>query len=136
MEPHRTITKEEYEAFTDEARKEEEGMLIIATPEEDTRIVEELLDMPAGSFGESFITIRANQVVCSYCGRQPSFLDVLGDSVGFHGKEFNKEIFEGKRGYIENPNTPFPHKCYRCKQESPVVVMRYWRLHYWCKKRH
>lgn len=42
MEPHRTITKEDYEAFIDEARKEEEGLLNIATPEEDTRIVEEL----------------------------------------------------------------------------------------------
>ena len=136
MEPHRTITKEEYEALVNEARKEE-GMLIIATPEEDNKTIEELLDIPAGSFGESFITIHADQpVACAYCGRRPSFLDVLSESVGFHGKEFNKKIFEGKCGFIENPNTPFPHKCYGCKQESFVVVMGYWRWHYWCKKRH
>lgn len=132
MEPHKTLTKQEFETWATKARKEEEGKLIVVTPEEDTKLIEKILDKPAGSFGESLITIRGDQTKCSNCGRQTSFLDILNDGLDFHGKEFINGVLDGKRGYVYNPNPPRPHKCYECKQESSVSTPIYVCTWYGC----
>ncbi len=124
MEPHKSVTKEELEAYTKETRKPEPGKAIVETPEEEKKVVEGLLGLPVGSFGESFITVRGEQA-CPNCKRQTTFLDILNDGAAFHGKEFIKEIIEGKRGFVYNPNPPRPHKCYACGQASSIIVPGY-----------
>ncbi len=124
-EPHRSVTKAELQAFVTKARKPEPGKLVIVTPYEDTKLVEELLSLPAGSFGESFITVRADEAKCHNCNRLTTFLDILNDGAIFHGKDFIKDVVQGKRGNIYNPNPPRPHSCYSCRQPSPLVVPSY-----------
>ncbi len=131
MEPHRSVTREELDAHINEARKPEPGKSIIATPPEDTKIVEALLGKAPGSFGESFITVRGDRT-CSNCGRQTTFLDILNDGVAFHGNDFIKNVVEGKRGNVYNPNPPRPHKCYQCGEPSPTTVPGYWCGGYYC----
>ncbi len=131
MEPHRTVTKEEFDSYVENSLKEEEGKTIIVTPQEDTKLVEELLGLPTGSFGESFIGVRGNQA-CPNCDRRTSFLDIVNDGVSFHGNGFIKDVVEGKRGYVYDPNPPRPHKCYKCKEASPVEVLIYRCQGYLC----
>lgn len=130
---HRAISKEEFDAMVEKARKPEKGKTIVDTPAEDAKLVEQKLGLPAGSFGESFITIKGDLTACSNCGRQTSFLDIINDGTAFHGNEFVKDVVQGKRGIIYNPNSPRPHKCYNCGKPSAVLVFMYTCQFYNCR---
>ncbi len=125
MEPHRSISEEELRVIVEKARQPEPGKLVVVTPDEDTKLVEELLSLAPGSFGESLITVRGDEAKCGSCGRKTSFLDILNDGAAFHGKDFIKDVVQGKRGTVYNPNPPRPHKCYKCGAASPLLVPSY-----------
>ncbi len=125
MEPHRSISEEELKVIVEKSRQPEPGKLVIVTPDEDIKRVEVLLNLPHGSFGESLITVRGDEAKCGNCGRHASFLDILNDGAAFHGKEFIRNVVEGKRGTVYNPNPPRPHNCFQCGEPSSLIVPGY-----------
>lgn len=70
---HHTVSKEELETHLKDIRKPEPGKSIIETPAEDTKLIEEKLGLPLGSFGKSFLTVRGDLKACPNCGRKASF---------------------------------------------------------------
>lgn len=124
-EAHRAISQEEFNTLVEKARQPKKGKIVVDTPADDTKLVEGLLGLPAGTFGKSFITIRGDSTACPSCGRETSFLDIVNDGAAFHGNDFVKDVVQGKRGLVYNPNPPRPHKCYNCGKLSPVEASMY-----------
>lgn len=129
---HHTVSKEELEIHLKDIRKPEPGKSVIETPADDTKLIEEKLGLPAGTFGTSFLTVRGDLKACPNCGRKTSFLDILNDGIANHGKDFIKGVVRGERGCVYNSDPPRPHKCFGCQQASPVVVPGYGCNGYCC----
>jgi hypothetical protein len=126
MSAHKSMDREEYDAWIAKASAPEPGKCIVPTPREDAAEVEKLLRLAPGSFKDSYIAIREGPKECPKCKRQTSLLDVIGDGAAFHGDDFVKGVIEGKHGIVYNPTPRVNHKCYACKEASPVAVPAYW----------
>ncbi|KIJ22926.1 hypothetical protein M422DRAFT_57022 [Sphaerobolus stellatus SS14] len=124
------ISKEEFEALSKKHLQDDEGGVLIKTSEDETKILEQLLEIPEGTLGESYIKLLKGSENCVNCGRQYSSLDVANTGVNVHGKQFLKDVLTGKHGYILNGGTSNLHNCYNCGQPADKGPTLYWFLVY------
>lgn len=94
--------------------QEEEGSVIVETPESDQRIMEELLEAPRGAFGKSFVKLDKDSASCANCGRHYSYLEVVNEGLRLHSKQFLKDVMIGRYGPIFNPHAYVQGEGPRC----------------------
>jgi len=112
--------------------KEEKGFVISETPEEDMRIICQMLEIPQGLDGGHFIKFVEGTESCSKCHRRYSFLDLVYSSSNAHKLQFMKDVLLGKYGFVINPNKPNLHKCYECGKPADQAAQNYWCPIYGC----
>ena len=70
------VSKDEFDKRSAEIWVQSEDHIISPTSNEETAIIEKLLDIPAGGLGPSRLKRPKGIEACSSCGRQYTFLDI------------------------------------------------------------
>jgi hypothetical protein len=127
------VSKEQFDELVAKFSKEEKGYVVVETPEEDARIIEQLLDLPKGSADKSIVKVVEASKDCASCGRHYSFLDQVSTGLSAHSKQFMKDLFIGRHGYVfNNPTQPQVHNCYKCGKTAPDFYSLYIMMGYGC----
>jgi hypothetical protein len=122
------LTKEQFESLS----LTPTDCIKVETPQEDVRIVEELLDIPRGTLSPLFVSLREGSESCTNCGRRFSLLDQVSTGLTVHGKQFIKDIITGTYGYVLNSNPPQMHNCYGCGVRGNIAFRGYNCAGYGC----
>src|ERR1700760_664167 len=101
INPRKIVSKEEFEAAVADI-KEEKGFVLCETPEEDSKVIGQLLDFPQGTFPPSIMKFVEGSENCVDCGRHYSLLDLANTGLTIHGKQFLRDVILGKYGYVLN----------------------------------
>ena len=91
----------------------DDDYIMVETPYEDMRKIEELLETEKGFFSTPYI-IKTKCEYCPNCQRRNNFLDVVTTGLKVHKPKFLLDVFAGKYGHIINDA---PHQrcfCYQC----------------------
>ena len=112
------VSKDVFDQHSAEIWVQSEDHIITITSNEETVIIEKLLDIPAGEpeLGPSQLKRPKGGEACSSCGRQYTFLDITNTAAsgGVHDKQFLKDIITGAHGYVYNVGTVQRISCYNC----------------------
>jgi hypothetical protein len=98
--------------------------IMVETPYEDMRKIEELLEAENGFFSTPYV-IKTKCEYCPNCQRRNNFLDVVTTGLKIHKPKFLLDVFTGKYGHIVNDA---PHQrcfCYQCGIELPPGATKF-----------
>jgi len=132
VDPKKVVSKRKFKKLEAKLLKVEEGEVLVTTPSEDVKIIEQLLDLPEGFDNTFSMKFAQGTETCKNCGRHFNFLDLVKTGFGTHDKEFMKDVILGKHGYVLNPNKPMLHNCYNCGTISEAASHSYKCKHYGC----
>lgn len=121
------VTREVHQEATKRFFQKSDGIIILKTPEDDSKILEETLEIPA--LGDTFIKVPKDAKHCACCGRQYSFLDITNVGINIHGKDFVKNFVTGAYGHIWNRTVPTGITCYNCKKRGEVSASYYFKTY-------
>jgi len=132
VDPKKIVSKEEFEKLEAKLLKEGEGEVLVSTPPEDVKTIEQMLDLPEGFENTYSMKFDQGTETCKNCGRHFNFLDLVKTGFGTHDKEFMKDVILGKYGHILNPNKPMLHNCYDCGTPAIAASSSYHCKNYGC----
>jgi hypothetical protein len=112
------VSKEVFDKAIEEKFAADELHIITTTPDEDKKIIEQLLGIPEGGLSESSLRREKGSENCPNCDRRYNLLDVASTGLGQHEKEFIKEMLTGVHGYIQNNREGQKISCYKCGTRS------------------
>jgi hypothetical protein len=105
------------------------------TKDDDVRMIEQLLGIPAKSIGAP-LWVSGDTRHCSKCGRETNWLDIVSSALTkIHGKALLIEVILGDRKFV---NVEAPHAiadlvCHNCK--NPILDLRSFKCHNWAYAR-